>query len=245
MLNVPATRETAPSTPFDPAGGESLLARVQDQVFTFDDEAFYWLCRRIRHFDPPAVFQIGASESCLPWKFLLERPSDYRGDLVTVEGILRSRHSFRIDSPARGDLGTLHQAELSDVETNSFCTVIVTESPEPIPIRARVRAKGYFLKVRAFRDSEDRTGFAPLLIARSLISVAPPVSLREAMSRDRWNWWDPRRPTSLAGWIAVLLAVLVLARGLRRTQRRFPDRREAAADSADDFEWMERPPPAA
>lgn len=215
------------------------LRGVQDHVFTFDDTAFYLLCRRAATEDSVA-FNDPAAKQTVPWQFLLERPSDYRGRLVCVEGVLRGRQGFTVGGLGREGLGTLHQCELFERGTKAVCTIIAVRDPAAIPLHARVRALGFFLKVRAFRDLAGETGFAPLLVARELTCVSAPRGIAQAMSSDRWSLLNVRRPLTVVSWTALLVCAGLLIRGWRRARRLHPVRRSAGEPAgADDFDWLE------
>jgi hypothetical protein len=158
------------------AEGRRLLAGVHDGVFSFDDAGFYWLCRYVKRHADPGEFAITAHDTPVPWRQLVERPSDYRGQLVAVEGILQARPAFIQTGPGRGDIGKLTQCELSEIGTRSFCSVITIEDADQIPVHSRVRAKGYFVKARGYQTNDGETGAGPLIVARRLEVVTPPTS---------------------------------------------------------------------
>lgn len=237
-----AASQAEPTAPDGLAQGRRLLEGVRDGVFSFDDPGFYWFCRYVKQHRDPSEFAVTAADSPIPWRFLLERPSDYRGQLVTVEGILQSRPVFIQTSPMRGDLDRLTQCELSESGTRSFCTVITTDEAEDTPVHSRVRAKGYFIKVRGYTTDAGETGAGPLIVARRLEVVRTPSSgLTEG---------PPGLPgLSKAIMIATAaLAViwLLLRRGLRPPAQHavsaWPRKTDDSAPSENDFDWMTRSP---
>jgi hypothetical protein len=186
---------------FDFAAGQALLSDVRDGSFSFDEPAFYWLARRVKFADPDSAFDITEDEVLVPWKYLLERPSDYRGQLVLIEGSLARKYAWT--SQGLGyDLGQLHQAELFDPRSRGFCTVVCIEPLDNVPVNAWVRGKGYFLKVRQFQTADGAAGYAPLLVARRLAAVQQPISVTDSVR------WSTGRWGGLA-WGATLLALLL------------------------------------
>jgi hypothetical protein len=229
----------------DLAHGRRLLEGVRDGAFSFDDPAFYWFCRYVKDHADPAAFTVAEADAAVPWKFLMERPSDYRRQLVVVEGTLLSRPAFTVEGLGREDLGRLYECELGEGGTRAICSVICVESPESLPIRSRVRAKGFFLKYRVFTlqtpgkpaDSTN-AGAGPLIVARRLeeapAAAAPVVD---------WSVWKPGAGTGLVAAIAALAVVwLLLRRAARRPLQGAALRRPPSAThvtpSEGDFDWL-------
>ncbi len=230
----PATSETAE----DLKHGLALLRDVRDNVFSFDDPAFYWFCRFVKRDALVAAYQIGESETSVPWRFLLERPSDYRGRLVVIAGRLLRRSQFEVTN--RRDVGTLYQCELVEAGTRAICTVITTEDPQAIPLRSWVRTKGYFIKVRAFRTDAGAAGAGPLLVARRLEPARGPASgLSGApLAPDGGYIW------LVGGTAALAILWLVLRRGLRSsgvTEPSKPAGVKRSTGSSADFDWLTHP----
>jgi len=221
----------------DLAHGRRLLEDVRDNVFSFDDPAFYWFCRYVKEHADPADFEITEAASPTPWKFLMERPSDYRGQLVVIEGVLMSRPTFDVSGFGREGLGRLHQCELAEVGTRSLCAVITIDEPTDIPIRSRVRAKGYFIKVRGYQTNAGESGAGPLLVALRLESAQPSSFTAKDLTDGRLGGHT---------WVIVgtaLLAVfwLVLRRSTRRATPGKAKRPWSAAEqttSDQDFDWL-------
>ncbi len=219
----------------DLSHGLALLRDVRDNVFSFDDPAFYWFCRFVKRAAPAADDQISETETGVPWHFLLERPSDYRGRLVVIAGRLLRRSQFEMTN--RREVGTLYQCELVEAGTRAICTVIVTEDPQAIPIRSWVRTKGYFIKVRAFRTDAGTTGAGPLLVARRL---EPAPGLGSGLSAA------PQAPGGGYVWLVggtAVLAILwmVLRRALRSSEAAEwskPDAAKRSTGSSADFDWL-------
>ncbi|MFQ5424192.1 MAG: hypothetical protein ACE5F9_09455 [Phycisphaerae bacterium] len=226
------TPASAPTVTLDIAEGCRLLESVQDNVYSFDDPAFYWFCRYAAV--EPEPFVLTDADRPLPWQFLLERPRDYRGRMIVVEGTLRRRLEFRV--PDRFGDRPLYQSELSGRNTRGFCTVVTTTDPANVPLRSRVRVKGCFIKVRAYRTSDGTVGAGPLLVARELEATDAATS---GFRRDSGGGW-PVRPL-VAGTVLLAVAWLLVRRRVGRSLR--PESRHAgpgsiAARSDHDFDWL-------
>lgn len=231
----PRDNPSASDASEDLSRGLALLRDVHDNVFSFDDPAFYWFCRFVKRDAPAAAYQISETEASMPWRFLLERPSDYRGGLVVIAGRLLRRSQFEVTN--RRGVGTLYQCELVEARTRVICTVIVTEDPQAIPIRSWVRTKGYFIKVRAFRTDAGTTGAGPLLVARRLEPAqdSPPGSSDASQAPGSSTVW------LVGGTAALAILWLVLRRSLRSSEAKEHSKttgtRNATGSSAD-FDWL-------
>lgn len=231
--------------------GLRLLSNVRDNVLSFDDPAFYWFCRYVNTPAGRTALEVASGsspasastshhvndESITPIKFLLERPGDYRGKPVTIEGTLVAKWSWSVTN--RDVPSPLHQCEIAIAGTRALAAVVTTESVENIPIRSPVRAKGYFIKVRAFQTTAGEAGYGPLLVARGLT----PISTTAAA--DAPSEAGVSKKTQFAIIAATMLAA-VLWLFLRRTARRSmataatrsPSRPPQLGESPDDFDWM-------
>ncbi len=186
-LALPALAQVQQPSPTDPATASPVTARnadevadlteglrlledVRDGTFSFDDPAFYWFCRYT--LAKSDSLDAALNESPLPWKFLLERPDDYRGRVIFVEGLLQSRQGYEVTN--RPGVGTLHQCELADPTTRAICTVVAVNDPGEMPFRSRVRAVGYFIKVRAFKTTTGELSAGPLIVAGTITLAQAP-----------------------------------------------------------------------
>ena len=234
QTTAPSDAPPASDASADVSSGLALLRDVRDNVFSFDDPAFYWFCRFVRR-DSSSAYRIGETEATLPWRFLLERPSDYRGEVVVIAGRLLRRSPFEVTN--RRGVGTLYQCELVEAGTRAICTVVVTEDPQAIPIRSWVRTKGYYIKTRAFRTEAGATGAGPLLVARRLElarrSGSDVVGGAEAL-RSGTVW--------LVGGTAALAILWLALRWGLRSSRTTPSREKADAmrptGTSADFNWL-------
>lgn len=245
------------STPADSSleHGLRLLSNVRDNVLSFDDPAFYWFCRYVTTPQGARTLEgatgsLSASESTsnpthadgiTPIKFLLERPNDYRGRPVVIEGTLVAKWSWTVNN--RDVPNPLHQCEIAVPGTRALAAVITTEPVDDIPIRSYVRVKGYFIKIRAFQTTNGESGFGPLLVAKKLNSVDSPVPTAGSSGAGMANYikFSILTMTALA---AVIW--LILRRAVRRTSTSATNRpRPVSAtntEAADDFDWMLKEP---
>lgn len=216
-----------------------MFDQVVDGTFSFDDEAFYWLCAHARSSAARQELLAAASESSTPIRQLMERPADFRGRPVVVEGVLRSREEYEIR--ARPELGRLTQLELSVPGSHAIVTIVCMEQPARMPIGLPVRATGYFLKSRMFRTADGQSGAGVVVVTNGMVSVAS-TSDRTAERSSGVSMASER-------WVVLAVAVLLVAwLGLRRRVRQSPRLMPAARDARTtsdtvgandrDFEWM-------
>lgn len=218
---------------------QPLLDAVSDNVYSFDDPAFYALCLLVAEYDDPLRDGPIADSDITPWRFLMERPSDYRGRLVAVEGRLQQCFEFQVENRLGG--ASLFEADITSPGTGATCTIITTEDIRRIPHRSWVRGRGYFLKVRSFRTTEGTSGVGPLIVARQLQIHEGAAGSREAGGK---GWQSPR---NLITGGAVLLTVIWLIlrqrvrQAARATTRRpppSPERSQTERPSDRDYDWL-------
>jgi hypothetical protein len=214
--------------------GRRLLENVRDNVFSFDDPAFYWFCRHVRNQTEDGLPDLAEGGSPLPWKLLMERPRDYRGEPVVIEGVLRDRHAYELTN--RPALGRLHQYELSEPGSRAVATVVAIEDCDQIPLRSLVRVTGYFIKVRAYETSAGDTGAGPLLVARRLALIAAPPAPTDVLANKPVMWW------LMPGTALLSILWLILRRtiGHRGSRPRRPSGASAGTtpEASDDFDWL-------
>ena len=222
--------QTAPADSADPrAEGRRLLEDVRDGVFSFDDPAFYWFCRYVDSHEIEAA----ADEAPVAWSTLAERPSDYRGQLVTIEGVVQSLAAHDVTN--RPNVPRLYQLQLSSRDSAQLCTLVATEDPGDVPMRSLVRARGYFIKIRGFRTKGGDEGSGPLIVAASLAEVRAPASPPSTSSERRISSW-------LIGGVAVMALIwFVMRRRLSGTGRgsgEAPARTGRITQTDRDFDWL-------
>lgn len=214
--------------------GRRLLEDVRDEVFSFDDPGFYWFCQYCRTAEGKAGLVDDGKSDAVPWKLLMERPGDYRGQAIVIEGVLRSRYSY--DVPNREGVGRLHQLELADAVSRALAAVVLTDDPGELPMRSRVRVKAYFIKVRSFQTSEGEAGAGPLFVGAEVGRAALAAPVPDPGGPDRRS-----RNYIFAGVVVMALIWFLLRRGLSRPRTRFsagPGAQEAPTEA--DFDWIHR-----
>ncbi len=238
-----------------PAEGARLLDDVRDGVFSFDDPAFYWICRfvddRLHAIarnptadtpdeigqDASATARSSEPDTSVPWRHLIERPADYRGRAVTIEGLVLRSSAYDVTN--RPGLNRLYQFELAESDTQAICTIVMTRDPGPWPNRTRVRIGGYFVKVRSFQTNGGETGVGPLLVGFSCEPLRMPRTGIPGYSSDssspyRWLYWA----------VTALAVIWFVMRGRLRRQRRQSSRagggstQERAEASEEDLRWL-------
>ncbi len=217
----------------DLAEGRRLLAEVRDHVFGFDDPAFYWFCRYLA---PAAGEPTSRPDAPLtPWRFLMERPSDYRGERIAVEGVLQQRVAFTANNRLPGL--TLYQSTLAVRDTRALATIVTIDDPGDIPLRSRVRADGFFIKVRSFATREGVAGTGPLIVARRLRVLDSPAG---GMTGAPWagtgvaRWLVGATGVLLIGW----LGVRIWLRKIGPAKAQYGRAASAPRNSDDDFDWL-------
>lgn len=231
MQNPIAAAQEAPD---DLAHAARLLDAVKDNVFSFDDPAFYWFCRYVAAGKADAALADENKNDPLPWKMLLERPGDFRGKPVCIEGYVQTIQAFDVSN--REGIGRLYQCELAEAGTRALCAVICTEEPANLPLRSRVRVQGFFIKVRAFQTNNGEIGAGPLIVAKRVRPVIPSATGIPGGGPGNTveRWMIPS---------VALLAVIWLL--LRRMARKpmvastfLPADRRNAESMDHDFDWL-------
>ncbi|HPF39889.1 MAG TPA: hypothetical protein P5081_01940 [Phycisphaerae bacterium] len=216
--------------------GVRLLADVEDGAFAFDDEGFYWFCQFLR--DHPDVFATStcASEDAVPWRYLMERPSDYRGEEVCIEGrLLREQPEYEVRS--RPGLGRLRQIDLGESGSQAIATLVLVDPPPTARRKSLIRARAFFIKVRSFRSEAGVEGAGPLLVARSFEVVRPAGG-----GGSEQQGPDGRRILmAMAGVTFVLFLLVITMRrraGAVASGDQGPSRERLVTGTREDFEWL-------
>ena len=231
-----STTTSAASEPELPAEVRAALAVTQDFSFNFDQPGFYAVLEFVKRsprspgfVQPPVLVE--------DWRDLLERPGDFRGRTVTIEGVVgRNRDPYTLES--RRDLGQLWQLELRRDDQPLVCTLVLTESAADVPLGASLTATGYFVMIRAYYDAGKRVRHAVLLVAPGPTAISRVAPGRTSAGGLDWRW--------VAGAVAVgAVVTLVLLRWSagqrRRDVRTLRASREAPVSLADDLaRWAER-----
>lgn len=174
------------ATPVElPAPVLAELATIEDYAYNFDHPGYYALLEHIAMTPPAADLR----ERALPigdWTLLAERPSEYRGQPLTLRGEVWANKAPYIHI-GRPELGRVAQLELVSPGAPVKATIICTTDVSDIPLLASVRVTGYFVMMRRYRDAQNREQIAALLVSHGPTVVerlAPPAQ------RDppRWIW---------------------------------------------------------
>jgi hypothetical protein len=212
----------------DPAARKRLLAEVDRELMeTVRDnapireyKALYHLFGILAKHDLTTIE--AASAGPVTRSQILEQPKEYRGDLVTVTGIVRRAEEL---AAAENDAGIKRYYRVVITPHDSpgeIVVVNVLELPDKFPIgdglAENVELTGFVFKRWSY-PAQDRERFAPLLLAKALR-------------------WYPRvesaprpRATIAPVWIvaaAALFAALVVVYMAGRTRRGDPLRRMAS-----------------
>lgn len=222
---------TQSGTESDLTEGLRLLDAVHDHVTSFDDPAFYWFCRYVRGRAAPPEYAVGELDAPVDGRALIERPGEYRGRVVMVEGTLRAIRSYEVSN--RPGVGTLQQAEV-ELTDGSICTVVLPVEASAVSIGNRVRAKGVFIKIRRYATKSGVQGDGPLMVAPNLSVLTPPIESSSPVS----NLTDGRWIAGATAGAAVVWLIL-RRRSSRRVNRALGTMRHRGELRTDeDFQWL-------
>jgi len=227
-----ATTNPALNSEDDLAHGQVLLENIRDDVFSFDDPAFYWFCQYVRRHASASEFQPDSMEKPLDGTSLLERPHAFRGRVVMIEGILRAKRSYEVSNRREG--GTLHQYEV-ELSGGRLCAVISPAEEFGLPIGNRVRATGYFIKIRRYQTMGGRESSGPLIIAPRLTPVDPGSGRKRSPEEPNYANWV------VGGTAALAIFWLMLRRTLAHRSRPTGHSSNAgkiASSTKQDFDWL-------
>ncbi len=238
LVAAPPERDAPSADPsLDTRGGVVLLSGVKDGTFAFDDEGFYWFCQFLRK-NPDALAESDCNENdIVPWQYLMERPSDYRGQPVCIEG------RFLLEQPAydiatRPELGRLRQWDIGVAGSNAIATLVLVDPAPRTKKRSLIRVRGFFIKIRSFRTESGEEGAGPLFVARSVeILETPDRAVPQSSGLDGRDLL-----TAMAGIVVVLffLSVIVrrrVSRATAATSASFERPRTSGTNA--DFQWMD------
>ncbi len=214
---APAPSQAAPTCqPSDADDGplpgqvRDALVAIQDFSFSYAQPGFYALLEYMRadpDFDPAAGRGGAAGMPLTDWRILLERPADFRGRPVCIEGVVRRSTAWRHQQPQYAALGTLWELQLSRRDQPLVCKLLLTEPAVDVPLGATLRVTGIFTTIQHYYSETHQLRQAAVLVARgpSQIAVAakPPSS-------ELGDW--SRAGGLLAAGIAGLTLVWLLLR---------------------------------
>ena len=207
---APATQTSQPPGATVPAPLFDALRQIEDLAFAFWTEPVQQLVRYVA--SQPLWPDASAAIRVERWSDLLERPADFRGRLVWIEGIVGRNRAWKPLDPKLADLGPVWQLELWRRREPLACTVLLTDDASDIPIGATVRVAGYFAMIRQYRDTRGQVRQAALVVApgpQQVLTKLPPAARR-----------DGRRSWAVLAAVIGGLAIAWLL--LRRTTARQP-----------------------
>ena len=215
----------------------ALLNDVEDFSYDFDLPAYYALFEFVQHSPQPPGF---ARKPIVvtDWRELIERPADFRGLPITVEGVV-GRNKDPYTHNHHPELGKVWQVELRRHDQSTTCTVIFTSDVSDLPLGATIRVTGYFVKINRYPTKSGTPGLAALLVAPGPTEVSRPAPAHER-GLD-WRWM------TAAIVVALIVTAILLRRSGRVTRRdvhTLRARAPAPLNLADDLaEWAESEPP--
>ncbi len=172
------------------------LEQVRDFELSFSQPGFYAVLAWVKRVGVPTDGE--AAQQVTDWRDLLERPAEFRGRAVTIEGIVGRNKSWRLLEPRWAWIGTVSQLELYDRQQPVAATVILTEPGGDIPVGSVVRLRARFVMVRQYYDRDRRLRPALLLVGDAPLSITQTAARPAA--HNRW----------LAGVMVAVVAALVL-----------------------------------
>ncbi len=237
--SAPAT-QGAPLTELPPDVMRELRG-IEDFSLRFDHPGYYAVLDFVRERGLP-IGSVAEPIEIEDWQTLVERPSEYRGLPITVEGVVGHNKSYQfIDPELQKRFGTMWQLELRHPRRGAptACTVIFTENADEAGVGSTIRATGYFVMVRRYERSDRSLANAILLVARSPGMIARKAPARaEEQSGGRWLWIVGG---VLAAMVVFWIIVRTSARGGRTDVQRLSASHEAPVNLADDLEqWAKR-----
>jgi hypothetical protein len=223
-----------------PAAVMKELRDIEDFSLRFDQPGYYAVLEFVRGSDIPIGSHATPTE--VPdWQALVERPSEYRGLPVTIEGVVGHTTNYQFTDPVRRKrFGTMWQIELKHPRRGvpTACTVVFTENADEAGVGSTIRATGYFVMVRRYERSDRTLANAILLVARSPAMIARDAPVEPPDRGMNWIWVVG---AVLAAMVVFWIIVRTSARGGRTNIRALSASHEAPVSLADDLEdWAER-----
>ncbi len=212
------------------------LDEIQDFTFNFDQPGFYAVLAAVKHGPrSPGFAQTPIVVS--DWRDLLQRPSEFRGRPVTVEG-LAGRNKDPYVLPRHAELGELWQIELSRPDQPISCTLILTNNVADIPVGASVQVTGYFVMIDQFYGPSGRPQQAALIVAPGPTVITRAVPRATTAGGLDWRWMVG---ALAAGLVVVIAIIWQTGRGKRHDARDLHAARAAPLNLAEDLEsWAQR-----
>ncbi|MFQ5806464.1 MAG: hypothetical protein ACE5I3_08440 [Phycisphaerae bacterium] len=222
----------------------AALEQTEDFSFNFAQPGFYALLEYLKTTNNPPGHARGPV-ALSDWTMLLERPADFRGLPVTVEGFVGRNKAWRFEQEEYRHLGTVWQLELWRPDQPIACTLVLTGDASDIPLGATIRVTGYFVMIRQYPSQTRQARQSALLVAHGPTLVSQSAARTRTGSTSNW----------IVGLVAAATAALIviwilLRRSIPRTQGATPALRAsgpAPVSLADDLaawvaEESQRPP---
>lgn len=225
-----------------PEDVQAALEEIEDFSFSFAQPGFYAVLEYVKSMTG-SPGQTRAAVAIDDWTALLERPADFRGLPVTIEGIVGRNKVWAFEQEERRGLGPVWQLELWRADQPIAATVILTDEADDIPIGATIEVTGYFVMIRQYHSGTRQVRQAALLVGHG------PTLVSEVGTREQ------TRPVSsiVVGLIvtataALLVTWVLLRRSVGRTRASGTTLRASSAapmSLADDLAaWAEEEQPA-
>jgi hypothetical protein len=206
----PAISQPSPELP---ENVRAALGEIQDFSFDFAYPGFYAVLEHLKttsaspgHVRPPLEID--------DWTVLLERPAEFRGLPVTIEGIVGRNTAWRFEQEEHRQLGTVWQLELWRPDQPIASTLILTGDATDIPLGATIRVTGYFVMIRQYYSQTKQVRQAALLVGRGPTLVSQPVARTGTRSNSRWIIG-----LLVAATAALLVTWILLRRSVARSRR--------------------------
>ncbi len=193
----------------------SKLSEIEDFSLRFDFPGYWALLEFVRNseFDPGDHQQ---ATEITDWQTLLDRPSEFRGQPITIEAVVGRHRSWQYrDAQRRKRFGTVWELDLHHPRHGYpiTATVFLTANADEIGIDSTIRVTGYFVMVQQYPRSGKPLGQKIVLIAKgpSMVARAAPPTPRTRSER-RWIWGG-------AAVAAAMLVVWIIVRGSAKGER--------------------------
>jgi hypothetical protein len=228
--------QSQPTTAASPSGelpAEVLasLQGVEDFAFNFDHPAVYGLLEYLQN-TPLSPGHVRQPVEIEDWRVLLERPSDFRGEPVVVEGLVGHNRPWEYVGAEHPGLGAVWQLEIERRDQPIACTVLLTHDAGDIPLRATIRVTGYFVMIRQYYSETKRVRQAALLAAQAPTLVAQAAPRTATEPARGWMWLIV---VLTAGLLVTWILLRRSAIGGQRDLQTLHAEREAPMSLADDL----------
>jgi len=226
--NAAAAPDAADSSSggYFPGVRPELLAAVRDKArFRAEEQdAWFHLFAILKAADPVALRE--ASIGRIARIQLSEQSSDYRGELVTIVGVIRGTRWKAAPKNNYGIAG-YYQTWVQPDDSPEWPTVVYClewpkDFPQGMNIAQRAVVTGFYFKQWLYK-SKGGLDVAPVILARDVQREELPSWFSEALPLGEWSW-------VVVIAVAALMAALVVSYIYRRTRRR-PRRQPQAEPS--------------